>query len=220
VKKLKMKKKIVAIFVVLLLTALSLNVAEAGDINTATEENNTFIVEYGNVNEDGTFTTEQVYLTEEEVVELETQISSMMAEIETAENIESIGAIIDKYLPQSTPIFSGIFKIFSAIKNLFNRAIVISSGYGYSFNPFRKSSIKIRKTFAIWHYSPEKIFKGRTIIIRPLKLKLKVLKGLQVGFMTRFIGIYLNIKKSFPQKSYTFFMGLARRAIGVQLLPS
>ena len=197
-----------------------MNVVEAGDIKGVTIENETFLVEYANVNEDGTFTTEQILLTEKEVVELENQISLLMDEIESAEDWESISDIIDGYLAKSTPVLSSIFGIFSAFKNIFNRAFVISSGHGYNFNPFRKNSFKIRKTFAIWHYSPKNIFKGRTIIIRPLALKFKILKGLQVGFMTRFIGIYLHIKKGFPQKSYTFFMGLARQAIGFQLLPS
>ena len=46
---------------------------------------------------------------------------------------------------------------------------------------------------------------------------MKVLKGLQIGFMSRFIGLYLFVARKLPEKSYTFFMGTARRINGIQL---
>jgi hypothetical protein len=97
------------------------------------------------------------------------------------------------------------------------KTYVFSSGHGYKLNPLKKGSMKIRKILSIWHYSSGKILKDRTIILKPLALKLKILKGSQFGFMTRFTGIYFNVVRKFPQKSYTFFMGSVHQAFGMQI---
>ena len=76
---------------------------------------------------------------------------------------------------------------------------------------------KIRKKVSFWHYSSGKLFKDRTLILKPLALKMKILTGSQFGMMTRFTGAYIYVPRTFPQKSYTFFMGIAKRVSGLQM---
>ena len=60
----------------------------------------------------------------------------------------------------------------------------------------------------------------RTIILKPLALNMKTLKGRQFGFMTRFLGVYLSVSRGFLRESYTMFMGTAHHINGIQLSPA
>ena len=216
----KKKRKIMAMFAVLLLITIPLSVAEAGETQSNDQGNGNILVELTTIDQNGVRKIEKLFLSEEELTEFKSTISSLIDRIESVENLENIVDIIDSILGDSKlkifPIITTLLK--SLLSN--TRAFVISSGHGYKLNPFKKSSIKLRKNFVFWHYSSGKLFKDRTIIVKPLALKLKILKGLQFGFMNRFFGIYIYIARRFPEKSYTFFMGTSKRITGIDPLPN
>jgi len=216
----KMKRKILAICVILLLVTIPFGIVQASETYEKEQNNETISVEITTFESDGITTTETVVLSEEELAGLENTVSILIERIQSAKNWEEIEGIIDNLPKANGIIFSIIFRILSKFRLFRNRAFVISSGHGYKFNPFKKSAVKIRKTFTFWHYSSGKILKDRTIFFKPLAFKMKILKGLQFGFMTRFTGIYIFVARRLPQKSYTFFMGTAGRINGIDVFPN
>jgi len=71
-----------------------------------------------------------------------------------------------------------------------------------------------KQGFAFWHYSGKaKLSKGRTVIIerQPFSIKQRV-TGSQIGFMTGFNGLHLDLENKLTGNSYVFIMGNARRA--------
>lgn len=212
----KGRKKILAIFFILLLITMPLGIVQASETSEIEENNNTISVEIAALDSDEILKTEKILLSEEELIEFENTISILIEKIQSAESWEEVKGIINNLLEGDKPgIFSFIKGLFSKI--LVGRTYVISSGYGYKYNPLKKGSIKIRKKLLLWHYSSGEMLKDRTIILKPLALKMRVLKGSQFGVMTRFTGLFMYTARKFPQKSYTFFIGIARRANGLQM---
>ncbi len=210
------KRKIMAIWIILLLITIPFGIVQASETLEKKENNETISVEIATLNSDEILKTETIFLSEEELVEFENTISILIDRIQSAESWEGIKNIINNFLEGNN------LGIFSIIKTLLSKIIsfrtyVISSGHGYKINPIKKGSIKIRKKLSVWHYSSEEMLKDRTIILKPLALKMKVLKGSQFGMMTRFTGTFIYVARKFPQKSYTFFMGIARRVNGLQM---
>ena len=212
----KDRKKILAILIILLLTTMPLGIVHASETYEQKENNNTISIEIATLNSDEILKIEKILLTEEELIEFENTISILIEKIESAESWDEVEGIINNLLDgDKLGIFTIIKGLFSKI--LVGRTYVISSGHGYKFNPLKKGSMKIRKKLLLWHYSSGELLKDRTIILKPLALKMRVLKGSQFGVMTRFTGFFMYSARKFPQKSYTFFMGIARRASGIQM---
>ena len=212
----KCKRKIIAIWIILLLITIPFGIVQADDTIEKEENDSKIPIEIATLNSDKIIKTETIYLTEKELVEFETTISNLMDKIQSAENWQGIKNIINNFLE------GGKLGIFTIIKTLLSKIIsirtyVISSGHGYKLNPIKKGSIRLRKKVLLWHYSSGKTIKDRTIILKPLALKLRVLKGTQLGMISRFTGTFIYVARKFPQKSYTFFMGMAKRASGIQM---
>jgi len=216
VKKMKGKRKIMAILVVLLLISIPLGIAQASECLEKNENSESISIEISTFNSDEILEIEKILLSEEEFVEFEKTISIVINQIQSAESWEEIKGIVNNILDGNKLGIFSIVKLFFS-KIIAGRTYVISSGHGYKFNPLRKGSIKIRKTISIWHYSSGEMFKDRTIILKPLALKMRVLKGSQLGIMTRFTGMFIYIAKKLPQKSHTIFIGMARRINCIQL---
>ena len=211
-----MKKKVMAIWMVFLFVAIPFSFAEAGETQAIQENNETISIELATLNDDNILSIEAITITEEELIELENTISILMDKIESASSWEEIENIINN-IPKNNGIISSLIsKFLSRFKLFRNRGFVISSGRGYKFNPFKKNALSIRKKFVFWRYSSEKFIKARTIIYKPI-FKFNIFKGRQFGYMRNFFGIYLFVSHRFPQKSYTFFIGTARRISGREL---
>ena len=211
-----MKRKILAIWVILLLATIPFGIVQAGETYQTEQNNETVTVELTAFESDEILASETVVLSEEEFVELENVITKLMDWIESVSSWEELENIINNLPVKSGIILSIINKILSKFNLFRSRAFVISKGNGYKFNPFKKSDFSIRKRFTFWHYSNGGRIQDRTIYIQPLSFKIKVLKGLQIGFMTRFIGMYIFVARKLPEKSFTFFMGTAGRINGIQ----
>jgi len=211
------KPKIMAICIILLLIAMPLSIAQAAETTQNEENPETNLVEIGTIAPDGSITTEQILLSTQELTELENTISQIIEQIESAEDMESVRGILESFLGKGIigTIISSILKLGGGLKN---RALVFSHGRCLKLNPLRKTSFKIRKKFALWHYSnDDKLFNARTIFIKPLAFKIKNLRGSQIGFMSGFTGLHVFISRRLPQRSTTMFLGTARNINGIQL---
>lgn len=211
-----MKRKIIAISIMVLFLAIPLNIAEASTI-TKTQENEPIILEIVTVDSDGFLNTEEITFYEDDFKELEDAISTIMNKIvsTTDLNWNFLKDLIERLLDNDSPLFGKILEIFSLLKLSRNRGFVISSGHGYDLNPLDKFTFKIRKKVAFWHYNSNGI-SSRTIIVKPFALNMKILEGRQIGFMSRFIGVYFFISRGFLKETNTFFIGAARHINGIQ----
>ncbi|PNX48776.1 MAG: hypothetical protein BV457_03055 [Thermoplasmata archaeon M9B1D] len=226
-----MKNKIIAIFVIMTLIAISFSAAQANEINKI-EKNDKISIEIGTLTENGASEIETFLLSEGQILELETFFAAISQKMESATSWEEINCILDE-IPD-TPgtlmdiINKIIFKIKFMIHNIlakfklyFNRGFIVSFGHNYKLNPFKKSDIKLMKNFAMWRYSDKALLKDRTVIFKmikdPLGSQIKTLKGMQFGFMVNFIGLHIHIARKFPAHSTTFFLGIARYINGLQI---
>jgi hypothetical protein len=226
-----MKNKIIAIFVIMTLIAISFSAAQASEINKI-EKNDEISIEIGTLTEDGFSEIETFLLSDGQILELETFFATITQKMESAGSWEEINCILDEIPDVSGPLMDIISKIIFKIKFMihnilakfklyFNRGFIVSFGHNYKLNPFKKSDIKLMKNFAMWRYSDKALLKDRTVIFKmindPLGSKIKTLKGMQFGFMVNFIGLHIHIARKFPAHSTTFFLGIARYINGLQL---
>ena len=217
-----MKRKIIAICIILLLIAIPISIAEASETSENEQNNETISVELTAIDSDGTLTTENLYISEEDLAELESAISMIMDRIQSTNDLDedTLRDLIERTLGNDNSLLGRILGIFTTLKLTRNRGFVISSGHGIDYTPLKKISFKISKKAAIWHYNSNGMIDDRTIILKPLALNMKILKGRQFGFMTRFLGVYLSVSRGFLRESYTMFMGTARHINGIQLSPA
>ena len=227
-----MKNKIIAIFVIITLIALSFNATQASEIKKIEKNDKKIPIEIGTITEDGTSEGETFLLSEEQILELETFFATITQKMESASSWEEIKVILDDISDTPGPLIQLITRIICKIKFIINnilakiklyftKGFVVSFGHNYKLNPFKKSEIKLMKNFAIWRYSNKAMLKDKTVIFKmmknPLGAKIKILKGTQFGFMTNFIGLYVYFAREFPAHCTTFFLGLARYINGLQL---
>ena len=211
-----MKTKILAIWVILLLIAIPIGIAGASQ--TSTGNNRSVAVQLGSVTDEGIFDTETVLMNEAELIELENAFTDIIEKAKSVKGSNGLTDLIDNVLGGNNPIKYRISKSILKTKMSHSRVFIISFGRNYDFNPFKQNDLKIRKPFTMWHYSANTMIKGRTLIIRPLALmSSELISGRQFGIMTKFTGFYLHVSRTFPEQSYTFFIGTARHANGIEL---
>ncbi len=212
----KMKRKILAICTVLLMITISYGIVGAEEIQTNEQNTENIDIQLGILNEDGTFTTEVFSVTDQELIELKIFVNELMEAIQYTNSWDELENILNSF-PQKGILSTLIMQLFSGIKLLKNRGFIISSGHFYKLNPLKKNQLSIRKSLIFWHFSSDKLLKDRSIIFKPLEFKVKILKGRQFGYISKFLGVYLFVSQKFPKKSYTFFMGTARNINGIQI---
>jgi len=93
----KMKKKIMAIWMVFLFVAIPFSFAEAGETQAIQENNETISIELATLNDDNILSIEAITISEEELIELENTISILMDKIESASSWEEIENIISEH---------------------------------------------------------------------------------------------------------------------------
>ena len=214
----EVKRKIIAIWLVLLLVAVPVGIAGAEETQEDEEPNETFVLELVVVAADGSLTSEQLLVSEEDLEELESAVSTIMNELESMNNFDwsILRDLIERLFGGDGPFAGKLLGIFSALRLSKNRGFVISSGQGRDLTPLKKITFKIRRKVGFWHYNSNGMIADRTIIVKPLALNMKILNGRQFGIMTGFLGIYISVSKGFLRESYTMFMGTARRINGVE----
>lgn len=215
----EMKEKILAILMVFMFFTIPISLAQASMINQE-QGNDTVSLEIASFNEDSSFNTDIIRLSEEELADFENILSVLMDRIQSAGNLDEVSNILDNFANQNGIIKSIITRLISSLKNLRYRGFVMSLGHRLRLNPFKKNSYKIRQNSKFWFYTNGGKTEDRTIILKPFSLKFDILRGLQIGRMSGFFGIYIYIAKKFPLKSTTFFIGTARRINGFDILSS
>ncbi len=175
--------------------------------------------------ENGKVKAEKIRLTEKTLKKFENLLENLISSIRSAKSASETTKAIASFYGESQRL--GLLRYFIFIRPLaYFRFIpcgtfVISKGYGYRLLPFKYSSIRIYKPLIIWHYTNNykfgMVFPSETVMIKWLPFHVKVLRGFQFGFATNFIGIYIYIAKPLPKKSFTFFMGFARHAGGIEI---
>jgi hypothetical protein len=216
----KIKRKMLAIWVVALFLISMGHVGASETSNTV--ENGPILVEFGSIASDGTFTTELLSISEEGLAELETAVSLIMDNIEATNDFDwgFLRDLLEKILGNENSLIGRILAIFTTLKLSRTRGFVISSGHGRDLNPLKKITFKIRKKIGMWSYNSNGMIDDRTIIVKPLALSLKILRGRQIGIMTGFFGVYLSVSRGFLSNSYTFFMGTAKHINGIDFSPA
>ena len=215
----EMKRKILAILMVFMFFTIPISLAQASMINQE-QGNDTVSLEIASFSEDSSFNTDVIRLSEEELADFENILSVLMDRIQSAGNLDEVSNILDNFANQNGIIKSIITRLISSLKNLRYRGFVMSLGHRLRLNPFKKNSYKIRQNSKFWFYTNGGKTEDRTIILKPFSLKFDILRGLQIGRMSGFFGIYIYIAKKFPLKSTTFFIGTARRINGFDILSS
>ena len=214
-------RKMIVVGVIALFVGLSINSVNALEFPENELQDEIVNIEYVLVDLDGTVIIEKFTLSEQEFKELEVMLSEVMEKIESATDHYDVMNILNIFLRTSRhPALSFILKPLNSYDMFRNRVFIISQGWGHKLNPFKNSSVEAYKLFNFWHYTNRSEFgmPSGTFILRhgrPFDIDAKYLRGIQVGMMTRFKGIYVYIARPLSEKSYTFFMGTAHHVVGL-----
>ena len=212
-----MKRKIIAMSIMVLILLLPLNIAE-GSNNSNIKNKESFSLEIITNDPDGFQESQEFIFYIEEFEDIINIFSKIMDQIELNKEIDwnSIITAIVKIIGKDNPLLDKILGIFSMLNLSRNRSFVISSGHGFDINPLDKFTLRLRKKIMAWHYNTNGVIGPRTIIVKPFAMAMKTLYGRQIGFMSKFFGVYFFISKGFLEESYTFFIGTARHINGIQ----
>ncbi|MCK5258698.1 MAG: hypothetical protein KAJ69_04190 [Thermoplasmatales archaeon] len=213
-------RKMIVMGVIALFVGLSIGPVNALEFPENEMQDEVVNIEYALVDLDGTVIIEKFTLSEQEFKELEVMLSEFMEKIQSATDHDDVMNILNTFLRNRHPVLSFILKPLSSYKMFRNRAFIVSQGWGHKLNPFKNSSAEIYKLFNFWHYTNRSEFgmPSGTFILRHgsfFDTNAKVLRGIQIGMMTRFRGIYMYIARPLYEKSYTFFMGTAHHVVGL-----
>ena len=212
--------KMVVIGVIILFVGLSIGPVTASKSPENELQDEVVNIECALLDLDGSVTIEKFTLSEQEFKELEVMLSEFMEKIQSATDRNDVINIIDTFFGDKHPVLSFILKSLNIYKMFRNRAFVVSQGWSYKLNPFKDNSVETQKPFNCWYYSDQSKFEmpSRTFILRHgrfLDMDIECLRGIQIGMMTRFRGIYIYVAQPPPEKSYTFFMGTAHHIMGL-----
>ena len=188
---------------------------------TQLQEEETYAVEYSMINPDGSISEETVLLDAEELALLQGRLSKLLDLLRSTTDKNLLISLLMSFLTGSNhPIFSKIVQYFLSSELLNGRQIVASQGWGYTLNPFKKTSTDIIKPVTIWKYAASSDtlpIPSTTGVLRLNPLEMKTFGGSQLGVMLRFRGIYVHIPQQMPAMSYTFFLGTAKYVFGAEV---
>jgi len=213
-----MKNKIITMGILFVFIAIPFSSINADMVVNEELKEETVTVGFSAVDSKGLVQKYELKLTEEKFSNLKTALSALTERIENIKDFKDLRNILDKPFEDDYPILYFLLTTFgSTLIN--NTNFIVSSGFGYKLKPSNKMDLSFQKRSLLWHYSnsPDKKFPTRTVIVKGLDLDPKVISDRQMGFMTKFTGIYLFMPEQYPEKSYTFFIGAAKMAFGIDL---
>lgn len=204
---------------ILAIIALFISVSTApafSAVPKSNEKNDTIAIELGSVKNDGSQTIEKLQLSEDEVASLQIKLSTLIDLIRSRTDKDSLFDLLQLFLNGNEyPILSKIINYLIDSQVLTNRQIIVSEGWCYDFNPFKKTQTDVMKPLTVWRYAEgsEKLpIPSTTTIIKFNPMETEHVGGGQIGLMVRFKGIYVHIPQKLPDQSFTFFIGFARHA--------
>ena len=213
-------RKMIVMVIIVLFVGLSVGSVNALEFPEDEMQDEVVNIEYALVDLNGSVTVEKFTLSEQELKELEVMLSEFMEKIQSTTDHNDFMNILNTFLMNRYPGLSSILKPLSSYKIFRDRVFIASQGWSHKLNPFKNSSAEIYKLFNFWHYTNRSEFgmPSGTFILRHGSLfdtDAKFLRGIQIGMMTRFKGIYVYIARPLSDKSYTFFMGTANYVVGL-----
>lgn len=173
--------------------------------------------------EDGTVSDDKIYLNEQEETEIQEKIGALLEKLQSVRTYRDLLPILDEFSEKQSvgSIFAELFENIDDVGTLGKRSFVVSFGRNPFLNPFRKLQITfLRPESLFWFYvGSDHLIEDTTIIVDPYPFNVKVFDGRQIGFMRRFVGLYVYKPAPTVHESYTFFVGYARSIIGLDLSP-
>ena len=216
----KIWKKSMVIGIIALFISISMVPAFSSE-TTSIKQSKTTSVKYATIEADGTFAYQTIELTEEEIAQLQNNIATLTDLIQSQPDKTSLLNLLMRYLDNNDyPFLSRLITYLLSQEFFKNKDIIISQGWNYNFNPFKKTSIDFMKTIAVWRYmesSSIMALPSTTAIINFDPMEIKTLTGSQMGLLLRFKGVSIHIPQDFPQESFSFFIGFTRYAGGIEL---
>ena len=211
-----MKRKIVAIIAIIMMVSISFGTVNA---RGASKKSDGIQVIFEKFLEDGTVELETISLTEEEFNIFENSISKIFDKLRDINDMSQVLELLRNLVNKENQPLSKVLKLFTKSKLFKNRAFVFSQGSAHEIGVLNKNQVKIRKRSVFWRYGINEGIGAKTFILKPFRLKSITLNGAQFGFMHKFTGFYMHISRSISKYSYTFFMGTAKNAIGLDFQP-
>jgi len=211
-----MKRKILALVAIIMMVSISFGTVQAREERSKEEQTE---VLFESISEDGIVKHERLSLSETELAIFVGKLSEVFRTINELKDLDQLFKMLKDLFGSESRLVSNMLKLFTKTGLLKNRALVLSHGSNLDFNPLNRNKIKLRNRFSFWRYGSGEGLPANTLILKPFKLKFNRLTGLQFGFMNRFLGLYIHVSRPLPQNSFTFFMGTAKNAFGVDFTP-
>ncbi len=205
---------IIALFV-------SVSMAPALTAVPKTTEKNTIGIELASIGSDGSQEIQTLDLTKDEAANLQLKLTSFLELIRSMNDKKSLLDLFQLFVNGNEyPILSNLVTMLIDTQLLSNRQIVVSEGWNYDLNPFKKTETDVMKPLTVWRYteSSDKLpIPSSTSIIRFNPMETQTYTGSQLGLLVRFKGIYVHIPQKLPDQSFTFFIGFAKHAGAFEL---
>ena len=206
---------------IMAVAALFVSMAMAPAISSTEIQETTYAVEFTSISENGQLIKETMYLTDDEVQDLKIRLNWLMDLIKNQVDMEGLLELLLNMLnADEYPILSRIIQSIFNSELLMKGNLVVSEGWSLTLNPFNDGDISFMKPITFWGYQASSdMFQipSMTTIVDLNPFELKTITGSQLGFMFRFKGIYLKITQPLPEQSFTFFLGVSRRAGAIEL---
>lgn len=208
--------------IIVLIGSLFITLSAAPALMAApNEEPQTFMIEYGIINKDGSITKETFEMTETDIASLELTIRDLLDLLKGDVNLEDLMDILSNlFNGEKHPLLYKLIMYVLNSEKLANHNLVISQGWGLDLLPFQKTQTKFMKPFIGWHYQESADMlpiPSTTAVLNLNPSEVTSYTGAQFGFMFRFKGIYVHIPKMLPEQSYTFFLGTAKHIFGIEM---
>ena len=211
-------KKTMIIGVIALFISVSISPMVAA---TQTQSEETFAVEYAMINSDGSISEETVLFNAEELSLFQGRLSTLFDLLRSTSDKSTLFNLLFNFMNgDNYPVLSKIVQYLLGSDILKDRQLVISEGWGYDFNPFKKMSTDFVKPVTFWRYGQTSDIipmPSTTAVLRLNPFEMKTYTGGQLGVMFRFRGIYVHIPQQMPMQSFTFFLGSAKNIFGVEI---
>jgi hypothetical protein len=155
-------------------------------------------------------------------ITFKTKISEFMGSLDSVNDYTELLAIIQDFFGanQGSSLLKDALQNIDGFQLFSKRIFIISYGHNPTVNLFKKFQFNLlRPATLFWYYqgNSQHLISDKTLIIDPYPFDVRVLDGRQMGFMKRFVGVYIYKPSSIISESYTFFIGYAYKVAGVDL---
>jgi hypothetical protein len=196
------------------LAALFINLA-VSPAPAIEQTSNNMTIAYDYYTADGTVLTKTITIPEDVLDQYIDELFRIFEQIQTRSDLSNLEKMIGESPSFSeNPMLGEITLNIAKLIPLSHRALVLSRGECYGM---KRTQMNLKSRLSMWRYSGLPIFDGRTIMLRPYRNDFKLLKGGQMGLMTRFVGLEVYRSHMFPRMDKIFFIGTPRYVFGMDM---